>query len=125
MSTIKRANIVQVYSGRPGCMCGCRGEYRVAAKWRALADERRGYPHEDGEINDRQVERVLRILESSPDTQVDPVYAGERCYWLTTATRTYCAYEHVPADAEPTGEHIVLRGSACSSSPAAIDNQNI
>ena len=55
--------VMQVYSGKPGCMCGCNGTYRVATQHLRAADDDRGYAHDPEDVNDRQVRRVVKILE--------------------------------------------------------------
>jgi hypothetical protein len=53
------ADVLQAYSGKPGCACGCRGNYRITESSRKEADDSRGYPHGDGDVNLRQVSKVL------------------------------------------------------------------
>ena len=58
-------DLLKAYSGRPGCACGCNGKYRVTAASRPEADVDRGYPHDDDEVNPRQVTKVLRQVQLS------------------------------------------------------------
>jgi hypothetical protein len=59
------ADILKAYSGKPGCACGCRGNYRVTAANRKEADVDTGYAYSDDEVNDRQVTRVLREIQAA------------------------------------------------------------
>jgi len=56
------SQVVRVYSGRPGCMCGCRGSYRYPKGTDvAEMDRRRGYANTT--INDAQVKKVLKARQ--------------------------------------------------------------
>lgn len=64
---IKFENVKRVYSGKPGCMCGCRGKY---------SEEGRG------------VKIIFnKILKG--DYKVDE---GASCIYLDSPTRTLVAY---------------------------------
>lgn len=87
--------VMNVYSGRPGCMCGCRGNYRVASAHVAIASKDRGYGYEPKEISDRQVRRIVKLIESQPEVELDEQYA-----YVEVDGRAYCAY-FVPAPKSP------------------------
>jgi len=82
--------VMKVYSGKQGCMCGCRGKYWVHPNHRAEADKDRGYAHDDDEVSAKQVKRILGILKADPRTKVQDGYIlyldreqlaeGERSY---------------------------------------------
>lgn len=78
--------VESVYSGRPGCMCGCRGNHRYASMRAAAASERRGC---DVDVNDAQVKRVLKILRDVPATDLE---FGDRYVAAKINGRTYVAY---------------------------------
>lgn len=59
------ADILKAYSGKPGCACGCRGNYRVTPQNRKEADADTGYAYGDEEVNERQVTRVLREIQAA------------------------------------------------------------
>lgn len=64
--TIK-SSIMSVYSGEAGaCLCGCSGNHRYASKHVRVASKNRGYDIEKHEVNDRQVKKVIAILEAHP-----------------------------------------------------------
>ena len=75
-----------VYSGRPGCMCGCRGNYRYASKRAALASERRGY---EVDVSDAQITRVIKTLRAAPAGSLE---FGERYVAAKINGRVYVAY---------------------------------
>jgi hypothetical protein len=62
-------SIQSVYSGKPGCCCGCRGKHYYASnvKTRASAGKARGYEVKDDEVSDGQVTRVVKLLEKNAD----------------------------------------------------------
>lgn len=67
--TINPESIVRVYSGKPGCGCGCRGTYWDDA---------------------RNIRRIVKILNSRPDTRFeDGIYFAEddaRYFWAYTSS---------------------------------------
>jgi hypothetical protein len=63
------ANVEKVYSGRPGCMCGCRGRYTTP------------------EQSARSVKILFNKVMNHPDRIVEPGNA-----WLNTGTRNLVVY---------------------------------
>jgi len=63
------SDVRRVYSGRPGCGCGCRGKYYDA-------------PH-------NMVKRVYRILRKSPDTKFQSTLTGSGIFYLENEKRYY------------------------------------
>ena len=55
---IKRQNVIRVYSGKSGCMCGCNGTYSKS-KVSPVVDKRN---IEDTKISETHVSRVLNYL---------------------------------------------------------------
>lgn len=84
---IEISNVVSVYSGRPGCMCGCRGRHSYADRFARVGGERRGYAVRPEEISDRSVKHVVSKLNADPNTRVEDGIA-----WLDLATRSYAVY---------------------------------
>jgi hypothetical protein len=65
MNNVKfKADFVRsVYSGKNGkCCCGCAGKHRYASALREEASKDRGYEVKDDEVNDRQVAKVVAIM---------------------------------------------------------------
>jgi hypothetical protein len=65
---------VRSYSGRPGCMCGCRGDYKETDRARQLA--------------------ITQLLKN-PDVQLQswPESGGDAgCVFVDTPTRTRALY---------------------------------
>lgn len=82
------ANVMSVYSGRPGCMCGCRGNHRYARAHRDLAGRDRGYPVLDEDVSDRSVARIFNLfLAHRDDAEID----GNHAYF-EVGSRCYCVY---------------------------------
>ena len=81
----------KIYSGRPGCMCGCKGKYTVQSIHREWADKDRGYPYdEDGDVNDRVVKLLVNKMNKHM-AQVEWSDNGQYAH-LDLGTRVYCAY---------------------------------
>jgi len=62
-------NVEKVYSGRPGCMCGCRGRYTTP------------------EQSARSIKILFNKVMNHPDRIVEPGNA-----WLNTGTRNLVVY---------------------------------
>lgn len=74
--TITKADIVRVYSGLPGCACGCRGTYSESKA---------------------QITRVMNMYNALPEgTKVNTSYRNgelEFVYWDSqNGNRTYTIY---------------------------------
>lgn len=74
-------DVVRVYSGKPGCMCGCKGNYRSNPN-HADADK-------DDKPNLAQVKRVLDVLKADPNVEYDEESV---CYHGEKEGRKYVAY---------------------------------
>lgn len=72
-------NVQAVYSGKVGCACGCRGNYRYNSSMVKQASEDRGYAVNPDEVNDRQIRKVIRTLqELSFAVEFTPFVSNER-----------------------------------------------
>jgi len=69
LNDIRISDIRRVYSGRPGCGCGCRGTYYEAGH--------------------NMVKRIYRILSKSPDTKFQSAYTSEGIFYLENDKRYY------------------------------------
>lgn len=59
-----RNNVVKVYSGKPGCMCGCRGKWSYASSAKDIPSY--------GVCNDTVVSRIYNEVMKNPSkTQED------------------------------------------------------
>lgn len=82
-------NVMSVYSGRDGkCCCGCAGNHRYNSKHREAATKNRGYAVDDDDINDKQVKRVLTLLQDN----YQHVEAGGNHFSLVVGERIYVVY---------------------------------
>lgn len=68
-------NITAVYSGKPGCMCGCNGKYSYASAHVDYSSKDRGYAVTDDEVNDRSVKILAKKVLTNPNTQFEDGYA--------------------------------------------------
>jgi hypothetical protein len=62
------SRVVRVYSGQPGCMCGCRGQYRDS---------------------DRSRKIVFNKIMRNPNHKFNAV---AKCVYVETETRNLVAY---------------------------------
>lgn len=58
---------MSVYSGAPGCCCGCRGNHRYASKHVEVAGKHRGYAVGPKEISDRSVAVIFNKVRKNAD----------------------------------------------------------
>ena len=79
--------VIKVYSGRQGCMCGCRGRYSYASAFQQQASVERGYAVEHEEVNDRSVKIIVGKLNRNPDTKIEDGIA-----WVNVGDRQLAAY---------------------------------
>ena len=83
MIKIDTTKITQVYSGRQGCMCGCRGKHSYAEAFASRHGVYPGYDNRDS-ISDRNVRRICKIIGNSENTEITPEYfetcEGNRVY---------------------------------------------
>lgn len=96
LASLSTDQIIKVYSGRPTasgnhCRCGCCGTYRYSsgvdiAKERGYAGD---YPED---VNDRQVKKVLALLQANSGSA--DAEAAEDCSWFDVKIdgRSYTAY---------------------------------
>ena len=81
--------VFKVYSGKPGCMCGCNGRYKMASAHAELAGTERGYAVDDEDISDRSVKIIFNKIMKNPAHKYD---AGANCVYVETETRNLVAY---------------------------------
>jgi len=96
MKNIDLSKVFKVYSGKPGCMCGCRGNYRVASAHQEFSNKERGYDYDEKEISDRSVKRIVNLLEQAFEQGEQVEYEDHSdkvgCFFLETPARVYVAY---------------------------------
>jgi hypothetical protein len=75
------SKVTKAYSGKPGCLCGCRGKYSYAE----------GAPHADwqGKVNSRSVKIIFNKIMKNPKHEFDD---QANCVYVDTPTRTLVAY---------------------------------
>lgn len=79
--------VIKVYSGKLGCMCGCKGKWTYSSKYREFGAAQRGYPVLDEDVNDRTVKIIVGKLNRNADTKWDDGIA-----YYDSDTRTLAAY---------------------------------
>jgi hypothetical protein len=65
---INAGNVYKVYSGRRGCMCGCKGKYSYTAK--GAVDHSPGYDVTNS-INERSVKIITTKVLKNPLTKIE------------------------------------------------------
>lgn len=80
---IKREDVLMVYTGKRGCMCGCNGKYRYPKANAELGKRQRGYEINPDELNDAQVTRVLKRMATLDNVEVSEIYGkdGDSLYY--------------------------------------------
>jgi hypothetical protein len=87
---IKIENVMQVYSGKSGCMCGCNGKYKIPTHMREVADKTRGYPHSDEDVSDIAVKRMFnRFMKEINSWKID---MESRCVYRDNGSRNNVIY---------------------------------
>jgi hypothetical protein len=71
---INPKQVVSVYSGRPGCMCGCRGKHTTAERHREKYTEERPKSAESTDFSDRTVDRIVANMNK----RIHELMSGER-----------------------------------------------
>lgn len=83
-------HIFQVYSGRPGCACGCQGTYYCSSAEGA---------EDSTTYNPKEVTRISRLVAKDPRTVRLESVGGEQVLVLDVSrTRTYSVYLSPDAD---------------------------
>ena len=72
------ANVQKVYSGKPGCMCGCRGKYSYAAGCTESQYD---------EVNERSVKIIFNKVMNDPKHKIEDGIA-----FVDTGTRSLVVY---------------------------------
>lgn len=89
LAALTPAALASAYSGRPGCACGCRGNYRYASAHREWAGRNRGYAVGVDEVSDRSVARILANARAAADAGWDvSVYTDDDGRVTTVAVET-------------------------------------
>ena len=92
--TIKPEKVTKVYSGRPGCMCGCRGIYRYP-KTATLESIKKyiGYQPDPKTINDHFVKSVILTVSKSLEEGIcKNVSSSKDHLYVEINGRAYCIY---------------------------------
>jgi hypothetical protein len=74
------ANVEKVYSGKPGCMCGCRGKYSYAPGCEDRADR-------DDNVSARSVKIIFNKVMNHPKHKIE-----DNCAFVDTGSRNLVVY---------------------------------
>jgi hypothetical protein len=66
-------NVYKVYSGKQGCMCGCKGKYSYTAK--GAVEHSPGY-----DVTDSINERSVKIISTKVFKHADKIVEGDMAY---------------------------------------------
>ena len=77
--------VLSVYSGIDGkCCCGCSGKHSYSESTRKLASKDRGYEVTDDEINEKMVNKVMKIINEAESVEYGgnniSTVVGQRLY---------------------------------------------
>jgi acetolactate synthase regulatory subunit len=89
--------VLKSYTGKIGCMCGCRGVYRVASKHLEAANAARGYDYDPEDVSDRSVKMAVnklnKLIDWNDAKMVEQHVTTEYAYYDNDQTgRTVCVY---------------------------------
>lgn len=86
---VRREDVLRAYSGKTGCMCGCRGRYYTRGE----------VAPECGEENTAMVTRIVNAINASCwEARRQEGLDGEQIVFLETGTRTLAVYLNASAD---------------------------
>jgi len=86
-------SVVKVYSGKPGCMCGCKGRWIYASAYRDLASKNRGYKINDDEVSDKSIKLIVNKMNSLLKiNNYKEVKRTDQYLFIDTGERYYAAY---------------------------------
>jgi hypothetical protein len=68
IQNVTKSQILRVYSGRIGCMCGCKGNYRCTSEHHFEAEDECGY---EQVVNDAQCKKVLKKLQAADPKRIE------------------------------------------------------
>lgn len=66
------SNIIKVYNGKCGCMCGCNGKYSYTQH--GADNHSPGYSVQD-DVNERSVKIIAKKILSNPDVKFEDRWA--------------------------------------------------
>lgn len=89
LKSIKVAAVASVYSGKPGCMCGCLGKHTYASAHRDAASKRRGYKVDDDEVSDRTVKLIVGKINAAIAAGKPVEVKDGYVFWDNSHTETY------------------------------------
>lgn len=90
---VKCEAVLNAYSGKEGCMCGCLGSYVYPSDKVEAASKSRGYPVRPEEVNDRTVKaRVNRLNKMVASGDYDELDANEQYVYASKGGRCVAVY---------------------------------
>ena len=94
IQAIVPAMVLSVYSGTPGCMCGCNGKHYYNPDRRSEGSRDRGYEVGPDECSPRMIRKVLRLLkEAAPAVTIEEGFRGDVILSMNASSnRVYVAY---------------------------------
>ena len=81
-------DILKVYNGAHGCMCGCKGSYRVHPKYVKAATIGRGYGYRENEISLRAVKMALTKVQKAEYVWTYAGLEDQLCFIQTEKRQT-------------------------------------
>lgn len=85
-------DVRSVYSGTPGCCCGCRGTHTVNPRFRSEVATARGYDVADDECNASVIARILNTIKRHDEHGTATIETERDYVAAETETRIWIAY---------------------------------
>ena len=82
--SLTTADVSFVYSGRPGCACGCRGKYWFSSAFKKVAEQR------FRTVSDTMVRHVIRVFQNADAKDIQDY--GDFFALDVSEKRTYTLY---------------------------------
>lgn len=88
-------NVYTVYSGKThACACGCAGNYRYNPALVEFASKNRGYQVAPEEVNQNQVDKVVRYLQAHAH-EVEVLVSDKEYIFEVERNETHCYRAYV------------------------------
>ena|SRR5690348_4415596 len=115
-------HVAKVYSGKPGCMCGCNGNYRyLSAEYFQRFGP--GYGTAEEEVNPQQVKKLLHLIQdNAKEVAIDRWTCGKEAGCLSFDKGYYEHHRYSGTRFVPTHSYVIyLTAEAMATIPMVTE----